>query len=118
MKIIKTGNFSEPYNREIYEKLKKMSGAKFSVGDFLEQFHDNGVRSKLTEIIIAESAGAPPEALFTDYLLKFRKFQFSDQLAKIRTEITKAEKEGDLQELEKLTREYRDLQNAVNRKVV
>ena len=55
---------------------------------------------------------------FSELIISFQKLQVSDRLALIRAELADAEKEGEEQELEKLTREYRDLQNVANRKVV
>ncbi len=118
LKVIKAENFGEPLNREIYEKLKFVETENFSVGDFLEQFPENGARRRLTEIVVDEITGAPPEVLFSDYINKFKKFQLSDRLASIRAEIAKAEKDGEAQKTEGLYREYRDLQNEANRKVV
>jgi DNA primase len=115
---IKPENFSDNHNAEIYTRLRELGDKEFSVGDLLERFSDEPAKRRLTEIIIGETTGAPPEILFSDSLSKFRKYQLSDRLAAIRAEIARAEKEGELQKSEKLNREYRDLQNAVNRKVV
>lgn len=135
LKIVRAENFSEPINKEIFEKLKEVKSdlkpaqsgtqnGKFSVsrpeavGDFLEKFPDNEARRRLTEIIVNETAGAPPELLFSEYILKFKSFQTTDRLAFLRAEIAKAEKEGQVQKLEKLTQEYQEIQNAAKGKVV
>jgi DNA primase len=116
--IIKSDNFIESTHSEIYKKLASMNCAGFSVGDFLELFPDDIIRRKITEIILLETGGAAPDVRFSELLLSFKKFQVLDRLALIRAEMVDAEKEGEEQELEKLTREYRDLQNVANRKVV
>ena len=118
LNIIKPDNFIELTHGEIYVKLASIDCAKFSVGDFLELFPDDVIRRKITEIIILETGGAPPDVRFSELILSFKKFQILDRLASIRAEIADAEKEGEEQELEKLTREFRDLQNVANRKVV
>jgi len=118
LKLIKSDNFIELTHGEIYKKLGLIDCAKFSVGDFLELFSDDAIRRKITEIIILETGGAPADVRFSELLISFQKFQVSDRLASIRAELADAEQEGEEQELEKLTREYRDLQNVANRKVV
>jgi len=118
LKTIKADNFSDHLNREIYEKLNFVEIDNFSVGNFLEQIPENGERRELIKIVVNEISGASPDILFSDYINKFKQFQNSDKLASIRAEIARAEKEGDVQKTEHLYREYRDLQNEANRKVV
>jgi len=118
LKTIKADNFSDHLNREIYEKLNFVEVDNFSVGNFLEQIPENGERRELIKIVVNEISGASPDILFSDYINKFKQFQNSDKLASIRAEIARAEKEGDVQKTEHLYREYRDLQNEANRKVV
>jgi len=118
LNIIKPDNFIILTHGEIYKKLASIDCAGFSVGDFLELFPDDVIRRKITEIIILETGGAPSDVRYSELILSFKKFQVLDRLALIRAGIADAEKEGEEQELEKLTREYRDLQNVANRKVV
>jgi len=115
---VKSENFIEPSNREIYRKLCKVDGAAFKIGDFLEQFIDDNARTRLTEIIVNEAGGAPPDILFTAFVQKFKNLQVSDRLSQIRSEIAQAEREGDFKAVERLSREFHDLQIAANRKVV
>lgn len=130
MRIVKAENFSEPVNKKIFEKLKEVgsdhrgrygeysTSSSSMVGDFLETFPDDEARRRLTEIIVNEAGGAPPEVLFSEYILKFKSFQASDRLTFLRAEIAKAEKEGQVQKLEKLIWEYQEIQNAAKGKVV
>ena len=124
LQVVKPEVFNESVNREIYNKLKTVNSSKFSVGDFLEQFpetagsSDSGIRRRITEIIVSETAGAPADVRFSEYLEKLKHYQLSDKLNALLSEIAKAEKEGDLENAEKLTREYQELQNVASRKVV
>jgi DNA primase len=115
-KVIQPEHFSEPAHMEIYKKLKEWSFQETNIGGFLDKFPDEDIRRKLTEIIVRESAGAPPEARFDEFASKFREFHISDQLSALRQEIARAEKEGQTEKLERLTRAYRDLQNTAKRK--
>ena len=114
--LIKAENFLEPIDREIYSKLKKINTKTFKIGDFFDQFPDDSTRRRLTEIIVKEAAGAPPEILFGDFVQKFKSLQVSDRLSEIRSEIAQAEREGDTKAVEKLSREFQDLQIAANPK--
>jgi DNA primase len=119
IQVLKSENFIDKDNREVFITLKSVSStAKFTVGDLLEQFHDDGIRRKITEIIVNETAGAPPDLRFNEFIEKFKNLQISDRLNYLLTEIAKAEKEGDINSAEKLTREYQDLRNVASRKVV
>ncbi|OQX92354.1 MAG: DNA primase [candidate division Zixibacteria bacterium 4484_95] len=130
MRIVKAENFSESTNRKIFEKLKEIGighGERYGecsvsssgmIGDFLEEFPDDETRHRLTEIVVNEVGGAPPDVLFSEYILKFKSFQASDRLAFLRAEIAKAEKEGQVQNLEKLILEYQKIQNSVKGKVI
>jgi DNA primase len=115
-KVIQPEHFGEPAHIEIYKKLKEWNLLENNIGDFLEKFSDDEIRRKLTEIIIRESAGAPPETRFDEFLIRFRDFHLGDQLSALRLEIARAEKEGQTDKLERLTRAYRDLQNTAKRK--
>lgn len=121
LKVIKEDNFQDSLNRRIYEKLniidinsQPVGGHGFSVGDFLEHFTDKNLRQRLTEIIINETAGAPPEMLFDEYMANFKKFIVADRLGKLRIKLANAEKEGKIEESEKIYREFQDLQNTAN----
>jgi DNA primase len=115
-KVIRPEHFSDQAHMEIYQKLKEWNSLENNIGDFLEKFPENGIRRKLTEIIVKEAAGAPAETRFDEFVEKFGDFHIGDQLSALRSEIAHAEKEGQTQKLEQLTRAYRDLQNSAKRK--
>jgi DNA primase len=118
VQVLKPENFVDIENREVFIKLKSVnSAARFSVGDLLEQFPEDGIRRKITEIIVSETAGAPPDLRFGEFIAKFKNLQISDKLDFLLSEIAKAEREGDIDSAEKLTREYQDLRNVASRKV-
>jgi hypothetical protein len=116
LKVIQPEHFSDPAHIEIYKKLKEWNLQESNIGDFLEKFSNEETRLRLTEIIVRESAGAPPETRFDEFVLRFRDFHRGDQLSALRLEIARAEKEGQKEKLEQLTRAYRDLQNSAKRK--
>jgi len=116
LRLIRSEQFSDDANRTIYDKLKDENHNDFSIGDFLEKIPEGEARRRLTEIIIRDSAGAPPDTLFEEFVRKFRHFQKQDRLIALRAEILQAEKEGQNQRLEQLTRAYRDIQNAAKGK--
>jgi DNA primase len=115
-KVIQPEHFGDPAHMEIYKKLKESNLLENNIGDFLEKFSNEDTRRKLTEIIVRESAGAPPETRFDEFVIRFRDFHIGDQLSALRQEIARAEKEGQTDKLERLTRAYRDLQNTAKRK--
>lgn len=115
-KVIQPEHFGDPAHMEIYKKLKEWNLQENNIGDFLEKFSNEDTRRKLTEIIVRESAGAPPETRFDEFVIRFRDFHIGDQLSALRQEIARAEKEGQTDKLERLTRAYRDLQNTAKRK--
>jgi len=116
LKVIQSEHFNDPAHIEIYKKLKEWDLLENNIGDFLEKFSDDNIRRKLTEIIVRESAGAPAETRFDEFIVRFREFHLGDQLSALRLEIARAEKEGQTEKLERLTRAYRDLQNTAKRK--
>ena len=114
LKVIKGDNFTDSLNRGIYEKLNDVNIENFLVGDFLEQFIEKDLRIRLTEIISSYTEGESPEVLFAEGISNFKVFIASDLRSKLIYEITIAEKEGKIEESEKLYRELRDLQNTAN----
>ncbi len=116
--LLKPEVFTDVESKEIYSNLISVNSNSFSIGDFLEQFSDDGIRRKITEIIVSETAGAPPDLRFNEYLEKFKNLQVSDRLNILQSEIARAEREGDIENADKLTREYQDLRNVARKKVV
>jgi replicative DNA helicase len=116
LRAVKPDYFRKSIHQEVYAKLEKLDYAKYSVGDFLEMFPDNGNRRKITEIIVTETDGVSSDVRFAEFISSFNKFHISDRLADIRAAMENAEKEGEQQILDQLTREYLNLSNVANTK--
>jgi DNA primase len=116
LKVIQPEHFGDPAHTEIYRKLKEWNFEESSIGDFLEKFPDEVVRLKLTEIIVRESAGAPPETRFNEFIDWFRNYNIDDRLRALQSEIAQAEKDGQTQKADQLTKAMRDLLNSAKRK--
>jgi len=116
-KIIKTNNFTDTVNKEIYETLVSSESKPLTAGDLIESFTDKKIRKRIAETA-SEGECETPDGLFNECIDKFKSYQVSDRLADLRSKIALAEKEGNAQKSNKLNKEYYDLQSQANRKVV
>jgi len=113
--IVDSSLFAESENADIFELIGKihLSGREITVSNLFDEVGLNGLRNKLSEIAFIDQSSTGSEAMFEEFLNKFKKISKKKRLDELKGRIIEADRSSDRKKLERLTREFHKLETEV-----